>query len=33
MVVIGIRVIGRPLETLDELRQYSAGSNMAKGLL
>ena len=26
MFVIGIRVIGRPLETLDELRQYSVGA-------
>lgn len=31
--IIGICVIGRPLESLDELWQYSVGSNMAKGLL
>lgn len=31
--IIGIWVIGRPLESLDELWQYSVGSNIAKGLL
>lgn len=33
LFIIGICVIGRPLESLDELWQYSVGSNMAKGLL
>jgi len=31
--IIGVCVTGRPLESLDELWQYSMGSNMAKGLL
>lgn len=31
--LIGIWVIGRPLESLDELWQYSVGSHMAQGLL
>lgn len=33
LLVIGIWVIGRPLGSLDELWQYSVGSNIAKGLL
>lgn len=33
LVIVGISVVGRPLESLDELWQYSFGSNVARGLL
>ena len=32
-LIIGITVFGRPLESLDELWQYSFGSNIRKGCL